>query len=542
MKKIIALLLAVLMVMSLAACGSSTGDEQAASPAAPASSNVEEGLLRVAALYDITTMDVAQTTDDYMVPMNIFDRLFEVEVQADGSTEIVGSLCVDYSVSGDGLTYSFVLRDGVVFSNGSALTASDVQYTFERLLTAGGVNDDVPLEVLGAEALQNGEADSLEGFVVTDDTHFDITLNAANAGFIAELTGPAMSILDAETMAEVENFGIACEDTIGTGPYVVTEWVVNDHFTLEYNENYWGDEPDVKKMIVYIIPDASTQNLMYQSGELDIIDLECLDSTIVESTYKTLYADKIVSGSRVGLAYMAMNANNEYLQDVNVRKAIQMAIDVDSIVASIYSGDAVVQNGVIPSGVWGYNESLERPAYDVEAAKALLSDYEEGEITFELAMDSSSSSGIQLVYQVVEQNLKAVGINAKIVTYDESSWLDLRKSGEMDSYIAKWTMDYNDPANIMYTFYGSEEKTAIRSLNYADTDVMARVAAASGITDDAERMAEYQALEEIIVVEDAAWVPLFANVHLFALGERVADFVPYWAGYSNFYAADVTLS
>ena len=245
MKKIIALLLAVLMVMSLAACGSGTGDEQAASPAAPASSNVEEGLLRVAALYDITTMDVAQTTDDYMVPMNIFDRLFEVEVQADGSTEIVGSLCVDYSVSGDGLTYSFALRDGVVFSNGSALTASDVQYTFERLLTAGGVNDDVPLEVLGAEALQNGEADSLEGFVVTDDTHFDITLNAANAGFIAELTGPAMSILDAETMAEVENFGIACEDTIGTGPYVVTEWVVNDHFTLEYNENYWGDEPDV---------------------------------------------------------------------------------------------------------------------------------------------------------------------------------------------------------------------------------------------------------------------------------------------------------
>ena len=92
------------------------------------------------------------------------------------------------------------------------------------------------------------------------------------------------------------------------------------------------------------------------------------------------------------------------------------------------------------------------------------------------------------------------------------------------------------------TFFGSEEKTVLRSLNYADTAIMDRVASASSITDDAERMAEYQALEEKIVMEDAAWVPLFENMHLFALGERVAEFVPYWAGYSNFYAKDVVLN
>jgi len=165
MKKIIALVLAVVMVLGLAACGGKK-------------SNVEDGVLRVAATYDISTMDVAQTTDNYMIPMNIFDRLFEVEVQADGSTKIVGSLAVDYKTSSDGLTYTFVLREGVVFSNGSALTASDVQYTFERLLTAGGVNDDVPLEVAGAEALKNGEADTLAGFTIVDDYNFSITLSA----------------------------------------------------------------------------------------------------------------------------------------------------------------------------------------------------------------------------------------------------------------------------------------------------------------------------------------------------------------------------
>lgn len=533
MKKFFVLMLSALMLLTLAACGGSNSS----------GNGVENGVLRVAVLSDITTMDVAQTTDDYMVPMNVFDRLFEVEVGADGASEIVGSLCTGYEVSGDGRTYTFTLREGVVFSNGSALTASDVQYTFERLLTAGGVNDDIPLEVEGAEALKSGEADTLSGFRVLDDLHFEITLAATNAGFIAELTGPAMSIVDAETMEQVQNFGLSCEDTIGTGPYMISEWVVNDHYTLVYNEKYWGEEPSVKKMIVSVIPDVSTQNLMYQNGELDMIDLDYVDVAIVESTYKTAYADRLISTPRVGMTYFALNANQKYLSDVNVRKALQMAIDVDAIVAAVYGGNAVVQNGIIPEGIWGFNEDLKRPACDAEAAKALLQEagYADGEITFEMSMDSSSSANTQLVYQYIQQNLKSVGINAEIRTYDESSWLDLRKSGEMDSFITNWTMDYNDPANIMYTFFGSTEKTLIRSLNYADTDVMARVAAASSIVDDAERMAEYQALEEIIVVEDAAWVPLFANMHLFAIGERVEGFTPYWAGYSNFYAKDVTL-
>ena len=527
-------------ILAMTACGS-TG----ATTPTPGSNGtaVEQGVLRVAALYDISTMDVSQTTDDYMVPMNVFDRLFESEVQSDGSTAIVSSLCESHVVSDDGLTYTFTLKDGIVFSNGNALTADDVQYTFERLLTAGGVNDDIPLEVVGAEALQNGEADTLEGFAVIDDTHFSITLNTANAGFLAELTSPAMSIVDKETVESVANFGLSCEDTVGTGPYKVTEWVVNDHFTLEYNDRYWGEVPSVKKAIVSIIPDPSTQNLMYQNGELDIIDLEALDSSIVEATYKAQYADKLVVSSRVGLTYFALNENNQYLSDVNVRKALQMAVDADTIVSSIYAGNATVENGIIPKGVWGFNKDLTRSAYDPEGAKALLADagYADGEISFELSMDSSASSNLQLVYQVVQQNLQAIGINAGIKSYDESSWLDLRKSGEMDSFIATWTMDYNDPANIMYTFFGSAAKTRIRSLNYSDTEVMARVAAASGITDDAKRMAEYQALEKKIVVDDAAWVPLLGSTHLFAIGYRVESFIPYWAGFSNFYVNDVTL-
>lgn len=542
MKRILAGVLAAAAVFGMTACGQQA-DPSEGTVTGSASGDALSGVLRVAAVADMTTMDVTKTTNDYMVPMNVFDRLFEVEVQPDGSSQIVPSLCEDHTISEDGKTYHFVLKEGVTFSNGNPLTASDVQYTFEWLLTAGGVNDDVALEVEGAQALKDGQADSLSGFHVIDDRTFEITLTNANAGFLAELTGPAMSIVDGETMEQAKNFGIACEDTIGTGPYKITEWVVNDHYTLEYNDRYWGEEPSAKKVIVSIIPDASTQNLMYQNGELDILDLENLDSAIVESTYKTVYADRLLKASRVGITYMSFNANNPYLSDVNVRRAIQMAVDVDTIVSSVYGGDAVVENGIIPTGVWGHNDDLQRAPFDVEGAKALLKEagYAEGEISFEMAMDASSTGNLQLVYQIVQQNLKEIGIDAKIATYDASAWLDLRKSGQMDSFLGTWTMDYNDPANVMRTFFGSEQNAKIRSLNYADKAIMDRVAAASAITDDAKRMQEYQDLEKKIIVDDAAWLPLLGNVHLFALGERVESFVPYWAGFTNFYAKDVVL-
>lgn len=546
-KSAVTLLTALSLSVCLTACGGSQGgsgdNSQAPTPSGSVSSVApEEGLLRTAVLYDITTLDVAKTTDDYMVPMNIFDRLFETRM-VDGTAQVLKSLCEDYSISEDGLRYDFVLKSGIVFSNGSPLTASDVKYSFERLLVAAAQNTDIPLEVVGADALMKEEADSLAGFEVTDDTHFSITLKSPNAGFLAELSSPAMSIVDAETMAQVKGFGTDPADTIGTGPYIITEWEANDHYTLVYNDKYWGPEPSVKKLIVRVIPDPSTQNLMFQNGELDMIDLINLDSAIVESSYKKTHSDKIVTTPRVGLTYLVMNQNNEYLRDVNVRKAIGMAIDVDTIIQNLYSGDAIREYGIIPTGIWGHNDSLTGFSYDPEGAKKLLSDagYMKGQIYFELSMDSSATSDTQLLYQDISQELEKIGINAEVKTYDHASWLALRSSGRMNSFIARWGMDYNDPSNIMYTFFGSKENARSRSINYPNNETIDRVAAAHSIVDDQKRMAEYQALEKKIILEDAAWIPLLEELHLYCMGERVESFIPQWAGFSDFYAADVTL-
>ncbi len=512
-------------------------------PAAPVRAEAPaEGQLRTAVLYDISTMDVARTTDDYMIPMNVFDRLFETRV-VEGVPQVVGSLCTDYSVSPDGLTYDFTLREGVVFSNGSPLTASDVRYTFERLLKINDQNTDIPMEVAGSRALVSGEAEALSGFLVTDDTHFSITLSAPNAGFTAELSAAAMSIVDAETTSAAPAFGTDPADTIGTGPYRVTEWVTNDHYTLEYNDRYWGPAPDVKHVLVRVIPDAGTQSLMFQNGELDILDLQNVDTAIVESLYKPLYADRIVSTPKVGLTYLALNENQKYLKDVRVRKAIGMALNVQELIEDLYYGNAIRENGIIPTGIWGHNDALEGFAYDPEGAKALLKEagYGEGEVRFEIAMDSSSTSVIQLVNHSLSQMLEKAGIIATVVTYDHASWLAKRTAGEVESFVARWGMDYNDPANIMFTFFGGPAQTAERSLNYPDLEVMARVAAASAIVEDEARRAEYQALEKRIISVDAAWIPLYEDLHLYCLGSRVHSFTPQWAGFSDYYAADVSL-
>ena len=552
MKRIIAILLAcVMMIACFAACGGNTDTsapaDNSGDTAAPAADTADTAagskVLRTALSADIVTMDCQGTTNDYLVPMNIYDRLFNAYMDDNGNVVEENSLCDSYELSEDGLTYTFHLVEGVEFSNGEPFTAEDVIFTFEHLLDPISVNADIPLEVVGAQEFMDGEAETIEGMVAEDEYTVVVTLSAPNPGFVTELTSAQMGMLDKTTTEAASNFGINVEETIGCGPYIVTEWVNNDHITLVRNDNYWGELPDVEECIISIIPDASTQNLMYQNGELDLVDLDYIDASIVSATYLTQYADNIITRQRAALAYLALNENNEYLSDINVRKAIQMAIDRETIVDRVFNGMAQISNSIIPSGVVGHSDSGSTLTYDPEAAKALLEEagYSENEITFELSFNTGRSDTRLKVYQIIQQQLQAVGIKTEITNRDENSWTEFRKTGEMDAFMDQWTMDFNDPANILVTFFGSESNAKGRSLNYTNTEVMDRVAAASSIIDDAERYAEYNALEEIIVYEDAAWVPLYQETHLFAVSDNVESFEPHWAGYGDFYIADVVM-
>lgn len=501
-------------------------------------SAADEKVLNLGWKKDIQTMDVHKTTDNYQIPLSVFDRLLEVQLNDDGSTELVNSLATEYSVSDDGLTYSFTLRDDVSFSDGTPLTAQDVKATFDRMFTLkDSVQTDFTTCIKGAQDVLDGKADTLEGVQVTDDYHFTITLEEPFSGFLSILATPTCCIMSSKNLESAgDDFGMVPDKTIGSGPYMVTEWIPNDSVTLVRNPNYWGEPGSADKVSIKIYPEPASMNMAFQSGELDILDCDFLDSAIVESVYETAYADQMVKVNRLGTYIFSLNEKVEPLNDVKVRKAIQMAVDRQSILDSIFDGHGVLVDGIYPAGSIGFTEDNQGwLQYDPEGAKALLAEagYADG-FDFELCADSSASANRLNILQIIQQNLQDVGINANIVNYDESSWLSLRKSGDMPGFVGVWTLDYNDPSNIIDTFFGTPEATKGRSLNYGDTDVMKRVIAARTILDEDERMAEYAALEKKIVEEDAAWVPLFSLQHRYVLGEEVEHFTPHWAGYNDF--------
>lgn len=554
MKKKISLMLAAALTAGLAltGCGGSKTSDTTDNTAGAENESTAEvkgvdvdttGYLVAALNADIQTADVQKTSKDYEVPFNIFDRLVDVEVGTDGNSKIVPSLAESWDISDDGLEYTFHLRQGVKFHNGNDFTAEDVAYTFHRMLTVeGGVNTEFIDQIKGADELLAGETDTLEGVEVVDDYTIKVTLKEPFAGFLASISSPGVSIYDSEaTEAAGDQFGMDPAVTVGTGPFEFSSWSFNNQLVLTRNEDYWKGASELPGVVIKIIPDTETQSMMFESGELDILDLDyAADSA---DRFTETYPDQIVQGPRVGIVYFTMNFNKEPFQNVRVRKAVQMSIDRQAILDALYGGRGQVEQGIFPHGLIGFNPDQEEIKYDPEAAKALLAEagYADG-FDMEIAADSSASDTMTMALEIVSDQLAEVGIRAEIKNYDESTWLETRKSGELGSFMSTWSADYNDPDNFIYTFFGNEEKTRIRSINYPDTEVMERVAKARTIVNEDERLAEYKALEEKLIHEDAAWVPMFSRLHLFAVSKRVQGFAPLWSGLSDQLFYNISLS
>ena len=554
MKKKISLMLAAALTAGLAltGCGGSKTSDTTDNTAGAENESTAEvkgvdvdttGYLIAALNADIQTADVQKTSKDYEVPFNIFDRLVDVEVGTDGNSKIVPSLAESWDISDDGLEYTFHLRQGVKFHNGNDFTAEDVAYTFHRMLTVeGGVNTEFIDQIKGADELLAGETDTLEGVEVVDDYTIKVTLKEPFAGFLASISSPGVSIYDSEaTEAAGDQFGMDPAVTVGTGPFEFSSWSFNNQLVLTRNEDYWKGASGLPGVVIKIIPDTETQSMMFESGELDILDLDYAADSV--DRFTETYPDQIVQGPRVGIVYFTMNFNKEPFQDVRVRKAVQMSIDRQAILDALYGGRGQVEQGIFPHGLIGFNPDQEEIKYDPEAAKTLLAEagYADG-FDMEIAADSSASDTMTMALEIVSDQLAEVGIRAEIKNYDESTWLETRKSGELGSFMSTWSADYNDPDNFIYTFFGNEEKTRIRSINYPDTEVMERVAKARTLVNEDERLAEYKALEEKLIHEDAAWVPMFSRLHLFAVSKRVQGFAPLWSGLSDQLFYNISLS
>ncbi len=550
MKKIVCLILAMALCLGLfVGCGGDSSASEAVSEASAASAASAADNSATANYLKIveSTPDIVDpqcTTDYYTVGMNIFDRLVEVQANGDGTSQIVPSLAKEWEISPDGLEYTFKLQEGVKYTNGADFTASDVLYSITRMLTyEKALNGDIYDIIEGAEALANGEAETISGVEVVDDYTVKITLSQPYAAFLACLTTPGASMLDEETTEQAgDQFGIDPAVTIGTGPFIFESWEFNSEMVLVANKDCWSGAPACEGIVMMDIPDEATQRMMFENGELDLLDLDNCSTQADYFLTNEAYADQIVSGQRVGIYYIALNQLHEALANVQVRQALQRAIDRQAILDALYGGRGKVENGIFSTGLIGFNPDLPVIEYNVEEAKALLAEagYPDG-FEMELCYSSDSSQTTKDLLEIVSAQLAQIGVTAKVTEIDEGSFTDQRAAGELDAYTNSWSADFNDPDNFIYTFFGTQDNTIRRGFNYTNTEAMDRVAAARGIVDEIERLTEYQALEQLIIQDEAAWIPLYSKEHLYVVNPRVSGFTVSWNGWSSNYYHNVSV-
>ena len=529
-----------------AASGEAASEADAAEAETP-SAAAEPGLVRLALSDPVSTMDVHQNTSDYMLPLNIYERLFDIRVDDDGSTRLENGLASSWSVSDDGRTYHFTLRDDAFFSDGSPVKASDVAFTFTRMLSLPeSRQSDFADMILGASDVMEGKTDELKGIRVLDDHNLEITLSEPFAGYIYQLATPSCSILSEACVTQAgEDFGRSAETTIGSGPYRLTGYS-DTQITLEQNPYYHcheGEELTVSKAQFLVLAPALIDR-MFQSGELDLLDMSRVNPEVIESVYKTPeWKERTIAYNRVEVQYMMLNLDTPPLNDVRIRKAVQMAIDRQEILDELFNGDGHLTDGIFPKGLIGYCEDNQGwLQYDPAEAARLIDEVPGAkDVRLELAANSQSEIRTLRMLEMIRQDLAEAGLNVSVVSYDDESRMYLRRAGRLMAYTGEWSADFNDPDNFIYTFFGSRAKTLSRSGNYADEAVIGRIAAARSMPDEEERLAEYADLERILVQDEAVWVPLFSTNHLFIPGDRLESFTPFWAGWGSLYLKDIVL-
>ena len=519
------------LLVCLSSCapqpGTAPGDEQ------QAAAETDRTRYLAAVEDEPDTVDFQCTTIHYTIAQNVFNRLVEMENDDQSRMQILPSLAEFWEVSEDGRCYTFRLRKGVTFSNGSPLTSADVEYTFKRLLThPESCNRDIAYNIVGAAALESGETDELEGFRVIDDMTFSITLEKPFEAFLACLSMPGASILDRETTeAAGAFFGKDPAWTVGTGSFILEEWEAGKGMILTANPNCWAGAPKCDGLDLRFLTEPEAIRMMFERGDLDILDLDEVGNSVEYFIHGDIYQDRLYKVQRIGIHYIALNESVEPLNDVRIRKALQLALKRTTILDAIYSGRGTVENGIYPHGLYGFNPELPEIPYDPEEAKALLEQagLPEGfELT--LSVNASSTGWEKSLLELVASMWKEIGVKATVEILPESEFMRLRKSGKLACYTALWTADYNDPDNFVHTFFGNRENTTFRSLCYDNEEIMKRVRDARTIQDSELRLKEYQDLERIIIQEDAAWIPLFSRLRYYVASEQLGGVKSSWNG------------
>lgn len=403
-----------------------------------------DATLQVGLVLEPTNLDIRHTSGA-AIEQILIDNIYEGLVTRTQENEIEGRLASDYTVSDDGLTYTFTLNDGITFHDGSPLTSADVVSSYEAVRTDETVQG-------------NAEFASVTSITAPDETTVEIELSEPNQNFLFALTGPAGLVFktdDATDLKTAEN---------GTGPFTLTRWNKGSTITFARNDDYWGEKAGVAEVEFQYIPDFTAGVNAALAGDVQV--LTAVDPNLASQ----LEGDfTLTKGRTTDKATLAFNNKKAPLDDVRVREALRLAIDHDALIEAVGAGTPLY--GPIPELDPGYEDLSDVISYDPEKAKELLA--EAGQEDLELTLTIPSFYGTT-VPKVLISDFNKVGVTLKVDSVEFPTWLeDVYTNHDYDlSFVLHVEpRDFGNFANPDYYFgYDNAEVQDLYSQAQAEVD------------------------------------------------------------------------
>lgn len=462
---------------------------------------------------DPRSLDPQRTNDQpsARVMKQIYDTLMYQTADLDVTTN---GLVASYEIISE-TEFAFTLKEGVLFHNGEELTANDVRFTFERMR-----------EVSAPAAFLVAALDRVE---VIDDYNFTMHLQFPFGPFITHLAHPATAILNERAVREGgEDYA---RNPVGTGPFRFVEWRAGDSVTLARFDDHFRGPAASERIVFRIITEDTQRTIALETGEVDIIyDVGPNDFDAVQEL------PGVISSQTQGLTtfYMGFNARKEPFDDVRVRRAINLALDVEAATNVAFQGFATAAKGPLAPTVQFANTALPGYGFEPEEARRLLAEagYADGFSTSIWTNDNP----VRIMYaEIFQEQLRAVGIDARIEIVEWAPYLDRTARGEHDMFMLGWVAVTGDADYGLYSlFHSSEFGDAGNRTFWGHPEVDRLLDEGKTVPDPAAREAAYMRAQEIIF-EEAPWVFLAFRDDLAATRDYVEGFQPHAAGHHVLY-------
>ncbi|MGE4132939.1 MAG: ABC transporter substrate-binding protein [Bdellovibrionales bacterium] len=474
----------------------------------------------------------------------LYNRLVEFER---GTTKVIPALAEKWTVSKDGLTYTFSLRKGVKFHTTEnfkptrPLNADDILFSFNRALKA-----DHPFhKVSGGNYIyyKGMELDKLiTDIKKVDDYTVKFVLKQPEAPFLANLAMSFAIILSAEYGEQVMKAGAPDKidtDPVGTGPFVLKRFVKDNSIRYEAHPDYWKGKAKIDKIVFAITPDASVRFQKLKAGECHLVaEPAPQDLKGMESNPKI----KLMSQPGANVGYLAFNVEKAPFDKVEVRKAVEFALNRPYYIDAIYQGTATVARQPIPPTVWGSSPNLKNYDYNLEKAKTLLKQAGwpngfEAELAT-LPVSRPYNPNGKKMGELMQADLAKIGIKVKLVTYDWPTYLDKGKKGEFQMMQLGWTTDNGDPDNFMGVLLTCGAIDAANYARWCNKEYDQFIAKAKLVTDMKKRTGFYNKAEKIFK-DQVPWVTLAHATVYRGLAKNVEGYKISPLGVEDFYPIEM---